>query len=50
MSKQESFISTIQVLRRVAIPLEVFETMQLKEGDRVRVTVEKIPSLAEAVY
>ena len=38
----ESFISTIQKLRRVVIPPNVFEVMDLKEGDKVRVTVEKM--------
>lgn len=38
----ESFISTIQKLRRVVIPPNVFEVMDLKEGDKVRITVEKI--------
>ena len=38
----ESFIATIQKLRRVAIPPNVFEVMGLQEGDKVRVTIEKI--------
>ena len=42
MTSNESFISSIQVLRRIAIPIEVYEAMQLKEGDKVRVNIEKI--------
>jgi bifunctional DNA-binding transcriptional regulator/antitoxin component of YhaV-PrlF toxin-antitoxin module len=38
----ESFLANIQVLRRIAIPIEVYETLKLGEGDRVRVTVEKV--------
>ena len=38
----ESFIATVQKLRRVVIPPNVFEVMGLKEGDKVRVTVEKM--------
>lgn len=39
---QESFIANIQILRRIAIPIEVYEAMQLKEGDKVRISIEKI--------
>ncbi len=38
----ESFIATIQKLRRVVIPPNVFKVMGLKEGDKVRVTVELV--------
>ncbi len=38
----ESFIATVQKLRRVVIPPNVFEVVGLKEGDKVRVTVEKM--------
>lgn len=38
----ESFLANIQALRRVVIPPNVFEVMNLKEGDKVRVTVEKL--------
>ena len=40
----ETFISNIQKLRRVVIPPNVFGVMGLKEGDKVRVTVEKLDS------
>jgi bifunctional DNA-binding transcriptional regulator/antitoxin component of YhaV-PrlF toxin-antitoxin module len=42
MTSSESFVAYVQVLRRVAIPIEVYEAMQLKEGDKVRVVMEKI--------
>lgn len=50
MTAQESFIAYVQVLRRVAIPIETYEAMNLKEGERVRVTVEKtvVPKKSEA--
>lgn len=38
----ESFIVEVQVLRRIAIPKTVYETLNLKDGDKVRVTVEKV--------
>jgi bifunctional DNA-binding transcriptional regulator/antitoxin component of YhaV-PrlF toxin-antitoxin module len=38
----ESFICEVQVLRRIAIPKTVYETIDLKDGDRVRVTIEKV--------
>jgi hypothetical protein len=38
----ESFIANIQKLRRNFIPPNVFEVMDLKEGDKVRVAVEKL--------
>lgn len=41
----ESFIATVQKLRRVAIPPNVFEVMGLKEGDKVRVTVALVGSV-----
>ena len=40
MSKQESFLTDIIALNRVTIKKEVMEQLKLKEGDRVRVTVE----------
>ena len=40
----ETFIANIQVLRRVAIPIEVYESMKLKEGERVRVSIERLDS------
>jgi len=36
----ESFVAKIQKLRRIAIPVEVFELMKLQEGQTIRVTVE----------
>ena len=41
----ESFIATVQKLRRVVIPPNVFEVIGLKEGDKVRVTVELVSSV-----
>lgn len=38
----ESFIVEVQVLRRIAIPKAVYETLNLKDGDKVRVTIEKV--------
>jgi bifunctional DNA-binding transcriptional regulator/antitoxin component of YhaV-PrlF toxin-antitoxin module len=38
----ESFIANVQKLRRVVIPPNVFEVMNLAEGDKVRVTIEKV--------
>jgi bifunctional DNA-binding transcriptional regulator/antitoxin component of YhaV-PrlF toxin-antitoxin module len=38
----ESFIATIQKLRRVVIPSNVFEVMDLKEGEKIRVTIEQV--------
>ena len=40
----ESFIATIQKLRRVVIPPTVFKTLELSEGQTVRVTLEKLAS------
>lgn len=42
MTSQESFVAYVQVMRRIAIPIEVYEAMQLKEGDKVRISIEKI--------
>jgi len=39
---EESFVATIQVFRRIAIPIEVFTLLQLKEGEKVRVSIEKV--------
>lgn len=41
----ESFIATVQKLRRVVIPPNVFKVVGLKEGDQVRVTVELVSSV-----
>ena len=40
----ESFIAKIQKLRRIAIPVEVFQLMKLQEGQTIRVTVECVQS------
>lgn len=42
MTTSESFVAQIQVLRRIAIPIEVYNIMNLTEGESVRVTIEKI--------
>ena len=42
MPKQESFLTDIIALNRVTIKKEVMEQLNLKEGDRVRITVEKV--------
>jgi len=38
----ESFLAAVQKLRRVVIPPNAFQVLGLKEGDMVRVTIEKI--------
>lgn len=38
----ESFLVEVQVLRRIAIPKTVYETLDLRDGDKVRVTIEKV--------
>jgi len=40
----ECFIAKIQKLRRIAIPVEVFQLMKLQEGQTIRVTVECVQS------
>lgn len=42
MSRQENFVATIQVLRRIAIPIEVYELLDLKQGEKIRVSIEKV--------
>ena len=42
MSKQESFLTDIIALNRVTIKKEVMEQLKLQEGERVRVTIEKV--------
>ena len=42
MPKQESFLTDIIALNRATIKKEVMEQLNLKEGDRVRITVEKV--------
>ena len=44
----DTFISNIQKLRRVVIPPNVFEVMGLKEGDKVRVTIQKLDSSVQS--
>jgi bifunctional DNA-binding transcriptional regulator/antitoxin component of YhaV-PrlF toxin-antitoxin module len=39
---QESFLTDIIALNRVTIKKEVMEVLKLKEGDRVRITIEKV--------
>ena len=41
----ESFIATVQKLRRVAIPPNISKLYNIKEGDQVRVTVELVSSV-----
>jgi antitoxin component of MazEF toxin-antitoxin module len=40
----ETFLADIQKLRRVVIPPTVFKTLELSEGQTVRVTIEKLAS------
>ena len=42
MVKQESFLTDVIALNRVTIKKEVMEQLNLKKGDRVRITVEKV--------
>ena len=39
---QEPFLTDIIALNRVTIKKEVMEVLKLKEGDRVRITIEKV--------
>ena len=41
----ETFIATVQKLRRVAIPPNIAKFYGIKEGDQVRVTVELVSSV-----
>lgn len=43
----ESFIVTVQKLRRVAIPPNIAKLYNIKEGDQVRVTVESVQKEAK---
>jgi bifunctional DNA-binding transcriptional regulator/antitoxin component of YhaV-PrlF toxin-antitoxin module len=36
------FIAKIQKLHRIAIPKNIFEIMKLKEGDVVKVDIQKV--------
>jgi len=38
----ETFLTDIIALNRVTIKKEVMEVLKLKEGDRVRVTIERV--------
>ncbi len=40
----ETFVVKIQKLRRIAIPVGVFELMKLQEGQTIRVTVDCVQS------
>lgn len=42
MPNQEQFLTDIIALNRVTIKKEVMEVLKLKEGDRVRVTIERV--------
>ncbi len=39
---QMYLIAKMQALNRIAIPKDYVEVLKLKEGDKVRVTVEKV--------
>jgi len=38
----ETFIAKIQAKNRVVIPILTAEVLKLKQGDKIRVTIEKI--------
>ena len=38
----ETFIVKMQAQNRIAVPIEYVEVMKLKEGDKVRVILEKV--------
>jgi len=38
----ETFLTDIIALNRITIKKEVMEVLKLKEGDRVRITVERV--------
>lgn len=42
MMQTETFLTDIIALNRITIRKEVMEILKLKEGDRVRVTIEKV--------
>jgi bifunctional DNA-binding transcriptional regulator/antitoxin component of YhaV-PrlF toxin-antitoxin module len=42
MPQTETFVATIQVLRRIAIPIELYELLSLREGEKIRVSIEKV--------
>lgn len=42
----ESFTVEVQALRRIAIPKINYELLGLKQGDKVRVTVEKVEQMS----
>jgi bifunctional DNA-binding transcriptional regulator/antitoxin component of YhaV-PrlF toxin-antitoxin module len=37
----ETFVTEVQVLRRIAIPKTTYEILKLNHGDKVRVTIDK---------
>lgn len=39
---QETFLVKIQAQNRILIPKIVLETSKLKEGDKVRIIIEKV--------
>jgi len=40
----ETFIAKIQAQGRIVIPILYMETLKVKEGDKVRVSIEKVRS------
>lgn len=42
MAPTESFTVEIQALRRIAIPKINYELLGINQGDKVRVTIEKV--------
>ena len=42
MTKQESFIATLQVKNRVAVPKEYIDVLKVKQGEKLRVTIAKV--------
>ena len=42
MPKQESFIATLQVKNRVAVPKEYIDVLKIKQGEKVRVVISKV--------
>jgi len=41
----ETFIAEIIAMSRITIPIGIRELMKLKEGDKVRMTIEKIEAV-----
>jgi bifunctional DNA-binding transcriptional regulator/antitoxin component of YhaV-PrlF toxin-antitoxin module len=38
----ETFIAEVQAQNRIVIPLNVFEFLKLKRGNKIRVIIEKL--------